>query len=498
MKNIKIKSVLISVFNKEGLDDISRFFFQNQIDIFSTGGTEKYIKSLNIPVKSVESVTGYPSILGGRVKTLHPKIFGSLLSRNNSVEDQDDIKKYELPKIDMVVVDLYPFSETVRLSNDDNEIIEKIDIGGVSLIRAGAKNFSDIIVVSQKEQYGYVLDYLKENNFSSQLDFRQKLAFEAFNLISQYDKDIDVYFGLKCGVYTNLRYGENPHQKALFKGNLDQIFKKLNGKDLSYNNLLDVDSAIKLISEFHDPTFAIIKHNNACGIASAKDSLSSYLLAFQADPLSAFGGVLISNTKIDYKTSIEIDKLFFEILIAPEFDQQALEVLKSKKNRILLLQKKINIQNSSYRNILNGVIQQDYDNIENISKNWKLVTNTNASGTQIQDLEFANKIVKHSKSNAIVLVKNKQMISSGIGQTSRIDALKFAIEKAKQFKFDVKGASMASDAFFPFPDCVEIASSVGISTIVQPGGSVKDELSIKACNDQKISMFFTGLRHFYH
>ena len=498
MKNIKIKSVLISVFNKEGLDELCRFFFQNQIDIFSTGGTEKYIKSLNIPVKSVESVTGYPSILGGRVKTLHPKIFGSLLSRNNSVEDQDDIKKYELPKIDMVVVDLYPFSETVRLSNEDNEIIEKIDIGGVSLIRAGAKNFSDIIVVSQKEQYGYVLDYLKENNFSSQLDFRQKLAFEAFNLISQYDKDIEVYFGLKCGVYTNLRYGENPHQKALFKGNLDQIFKKLNGKDLSYNNLLDVDSAIKLISEFHDPTFAIFKHNNACGIASAKDSLSSYLLAFQADPLSAFGGVLISNTKIDYKTSIEIDKLFFEILIAPEFDQKALEVLKSKKNRILLLQKKINIQNSSYRNILNGVIQQDYDNIENISKNWKLVTNTNASGTQIEDLEFANKIVKHSKSNAIVLVKNKQMISSGIGQTSRIDALKFAIEKAKQFKFDVKGASMASDAFFPFPDCVEIASSVGISTIVQPGGSVKDELSIKACNDQKISMFFTGLRHFYH
>ena len=498
MKNIKIKSVLISVFNKEGLDELCRFFFQNQIDIFSTGGTEKYIKSLNIPVKSVESVTGYPSILGGRVKTLHPKIFGSLLSRNNSVEDQDDIKKYELPKIDMVVVDLYPFSETVRLSNEDNEIIEKIDIGGVSLIRAGAKNFSDIIVVSQKEQYSLVLDYLKENNFSSQLDFRQKLAFEAFNLISQYDKDIEVYFGLKCGVYTNLRYGENPHQKALFKGNLDQIFKKLNGKDLSYNNLLDVDSAIKLISEFHDPTFAIIKHNNACGIASAKDSLSSYLLAFQADPLSAFGGVLISNTKIDYKTSIEIDKLFFEILIAPEFDQKALEVLKSKKNRILLLQKKINIQNSSYRNILNGVIQQDYDNIENISKNWKLVTNTNASGTQIEDLEFANKIVKHSKSNAIVLVKNKQMISSGIGQTSRIDALKFAIEKAKQFKFDVKGASMASDAFFPFPDCVEIASSVGISTIVQPGGSVKDELSIKACNDQKISMFFTGLRHFYH
>ena len=498
MKNIKIKSVLISVFNKEGLDELCRFFFQNQIHIFSTGGTEKYIKSLNIPVKSVESVTGYPSILGGRVKTLHPKIFGSLLSRNNSVEDQDDIKKYELPKIDMVVVDLYPFSETVRLSNEDNEIIEKIDIGGVSLIRAGAKNFSDIIVVSQKEQYSLVLDYLKENNFSSQLDFRQKLAFEAFNLISQYDKDIDVYFGLKCGVYTNLRYGENPHQKALFKGNLDQVFKKLNGKDLSYNNLLDVDSAIKLISEFHDPTFAIIKHNNACGIASAKDSLSSYLLAFQADPLSAFGGVLISNTKIDYKTSIEIDKLFFEILIAPEFDQKALKVLKSKKNRILLLQKKINIQNSSYRNILNGVIQQDYDNIENISKNWKLVTNTNASGSQIEDLEFANKIVKHSKSNAIVLVKNKQMISSGIGQTSRIDALKFAIEKAKQFKFDVKGASMASDAFFPFPDCVEIASSVGISTIVQPGGSVKDELSIKACNDQKISMFFTGLRHFYH
>ena len=498
MNNIKIKSVLISVFNKEGLDMMCEFFFKNNITIFSTGGTEKYIKNLNIPVKSVESVTGYPSILGGRVKTLHPKIFGALLSRNNSEEDQADMKKHELPKIDMVVVDLYPFSETIRSSNDDNEIIEKIDIGGVSLIRAGAKNFSDVIIVSQKKQYNSVLNYLKENNFSSHLDFRKKLAFEAFNLISQYDKDIDEYFGLKCGVYKNLRYGENPHQKAFFKGNLDQIFKKLNGKDLSYNNLLDVDSAIKLISEFHDPTFSIIKHNNACGIASAKDSLSSYLLALQADPLSAFGGVLISNTKIDYKTSIEIDKLFFEILIAPEFDKQALQVLNSKKNRILLLQKKTNIQTTSYRNILNGVIQQDYDNIENISKNWNLVTNTNASEAQIEDLEFANKIVKHSKSNAIVLVKNKQMISSGIGQTSRIDALKFAIEKAKQFKFDVKGSSMASDAFFPFPDCVEIASNVGISTIVQPGGSVKDELSIKACNDQKIAMFFTGLRHFYH
>tara|TARA_B100000965_G_scaffold87325_1_gene70808 strand:+ start:1785 stop:3281 length:1497 start_codon:yes stop_codon:yes gene_type:complete len=498
MNNTKIKSVLISVFNKDGLDELCKIFFQHKIKIFSTGGTEKYIKNLNIPVKSVESVTGYPSILGGRVKTLHPKIFGSILSRNNNKEDQIDILKHEVPKIDMVIVDLYPFSETVKSSDDENEIIEKIDIGGVSLIRAGAKNFSDIIIVSQKKQYGSVIKYLKKNNFSSEITFRKKLAFEAFNLISQYDKDIEEYFGLKCGVYANLRYGENPHQKALFKGDLDKIFNKLNGKDLSYNNLLDVDSAIKLISEFSDPTFAIIKHNNACGIASSKDSLSSYLLALQADPLSAFGGVLISNTKIDYKTSLEVDKLFFEILIAPEFDKQALDILKSKKNRIILHQKTTNIQNLSYRNILNGVIQQDQDNIENNSKNWSLVTNTSANLDEIKDLEFANKIVKHSKSNAIVLVKNKQMISSGIGQTSRIDALKFAIGKAKQFKFDITGSSMASDAFFPFPDCVEIASNVGISTIVQPGGSVKDDLSIQACNDKKIAMFFTGLRHFYH
>ena len=494
----KIKTVLISVFNKDGLDTICPKFHKNKIQIISTGGTKKYIENLGIPVISVESVTDYPSILGGRVKTLHPKIFGALLSRSESKLDFSDIKKYEIPKIDMVIVDLYPFRETAKSSDNESKIIEKIDIGGVSLIRAGAKNFSDVLVVSSRKQYDSVLNYIIDNNFSSDIEYRKKLASEAFKLILEYDSDLDEFFGLNADIYKSLRYGENPHQKGIFKGNIDDVFEKLNGKELSYNNLLDIDSAIRLIAEFNDTTFAIIKHNNACGVASSSNVLASYQLALEADPLSAFGGVLVTNKKIDYKSSLEINKLFFEILIAPEFDKKAIGVLMSKKNRIILLQKKYINRDFSFRNILNGVLLQETDNIENNSDDWKAVTENKAKSNEIKDLKFANKIVKHSKSNAIVLVKNKQMISSGVGQTSRVDALNFAIAKAKVFKLDVRNSAMASDAFFPFPDCVEIASKAGISSVVQPGGSIKDNLSIKLCNDKGMSMYLSGIRHFYH
>ena len=494
----KIKTVLISVFNKEGVDKLCQDLNKNDIEIVSTGGTKKYIEKLKIPVTSVESLTNYPSILGGRVKTLHPKVFGGILSRSEEAIDNADIKQYNLPKIDMVVVDLYPFKETVKSSNDENEIIEKIDIGGVSLIRAGAKNYSDVLILSSKDQYESALKYLNRNKFSSEISYRKKLASKAFSLVKNYDTDIDNYFGETTETFQTLRYGENPHQKGLFKGDLKEIFKKLNGKELSYNNLLDVDSAIRLISEFEETTFGIIKHNNACGIASSSDVLSAYKKALEADPISAFGGVLISNKKINIKASSEINKLFFEILIAPEFDSEALELLRSKKNRIILLQKTNVTRKVSFRNVLNGVLEQDTDIIKNISSSWNLVTNKKAEKLEVIDLEFANKIVKHSKSNAIVLAKNKQMISSGVGQTSRVDALNFAIQKAKLFKLKIKGSAMASDAFFPFPDCVEIASKAGVSTIIQPGGSIKDDLSVKACNDKNISMFLSGVRHFYH
>ena len=494
----KIKTVLISVFNKDGLDKICPKLHKNKIQIISTGGTKKYIENLGIPVISVESVTDYPSILGGRVKTLHPKIFGALLSRAESKSDFSDIRKYQIPKIDMVIVDLYPFKETVNSSDNENEIIEKIDIGGVSLVRAGAKNFSDVLVVSSRKQYHSVLNHIIDNDFSSDIAYRKKLASKAFKLILEYDRDIDEFFGLNANIYKSLRYGENPHQKGIFKGDIDDVFEKVNGKELSYNNLLDIDSAIRLIAEFNDTTFAIIKHNNECGVASSSNVHASYQLALEADPLSAFGGVLVTNKKIDYKSSLEINKLFFEILIAPEFDKKAIDVLVSKKNRIILLQKKSIDRDSSFRNILNGVLQQETDTIENNSDNWEVVTENKAESNEIEDLKFANKIVKHSKSNAIVLVKNKQMISSGVGQTSRVDALKFAIDKAKVFKLDVRNSAMASDAFFPFPDCIEIASRAGISSVVQPGGSIKDNLSVDACNDKGMSMYLSGIRHFYH
>ena len=494
----KIKTALVSVFNKVGIDNLCEELHKNNITILSTGGTKSYIEEIGVPVCSVESITDYPSILGGRVKTLHPKIFGAILSRSENISDKEDTLKYKLPKIDLLIVDLYPFSETRKNTNKEDEIIEKIDIGGVSLIRAGAKNFSDVAVISSKDQYAGVLKNLIKNDFSTSLAFRKKLAAHAFNIIKNYDTDIDDFFGEATMKFKSLRYGENPHQSAVFKGDLNEIFDQLNGKELSYNNLLDIDSAIRLISEFKEITFGIIKHNNACGIASSGNVLSSYKLALEADPISAFGGVLVSNSSIDLESAKELNKLFFEILIAPEFSEQALKLLCSKKNRIILLQKKDVNRERSYRNILNGQLEQDTDNYKNDFKNWKCVTAKNSSEDNISDLIFANKVVKHSKSNAIVLVKNKQMISSGVGQTSRVDALNFAIEKAKTFNFKLKDSVMASDAFFPFPDCVEIASKVGISSIVQPGGSLKDDLSIKSCDDNQISMFLTGMRHFYH
>ena len=493
----KISSALISVFNKDGIEEIATKLHNQNIKIISTGGTKSFIENLGIPVTSVESITDYPSILGGRVKTLHPKIFGGILYRDKQ-DDLDEVKRFSIPKIDLVIVDLYPFEDTVKSTNDESEIIEKIDIGGVSLIRAAAKNYNKTLVVTSKKNYNEVIAYLEKNKYSTDITFRKKFALKAFNITSEYDSLIDEYFGLESGHYPVLRYGENPHQKAFFKGDLDNVFQKLNGKNLSYNNLLDIDSAIKLISEFPSVTFAIIKHNNACGIASCSSVLTSYKKALESDPLSAFGGVLITNHKVDVDTASEINNLFFEILIAPDYNEESLKILKSKKNRILLKLKETNFDSRSSKKVLGGYLNQDFDIAENKIKNWKVVTQKTPSSENYEDLQFANKIVKHSKSNAIVLVKNSQMISSGVGQTSRIDALKHAIEKAKTFGFDIKGSVMASDAFFPFPDCVEIAAGSGICSIVQPGGSIKDDLSIDVCNNTKISMVLTGMRHFYH
>ena len=500
MKKLKIESALISVFNKDGISEICMALFRKGITIYSTGGTKNFIENLDIQVKSVESLTGYPSIFGGRVKTLHPKIFGSILSRGSNKQDLIDQKTHNIPKINLVIVDLYPFRETVIQRKNTNEIIEKIDIGGVSLIRAAAKNYDDVLVVSSRKHYIKLLEDLESNNFITNEELRKSYASKAFKLVTEYDRDISNYFNESLDNENSkiLRYGENPHQSAVFKGNINDIFSQLHGKDLSYNNLLDVDSAVKLIAEFTDTTFAIIKHNNACGIGSAIDIVSAYDLAFSADPLSAFGGVLISNKEIDVLSAKKMNTLFFEIIIAPSYQEKALTILKSKKNRIILVQKRAIKNQRSYKSILNGRLEQDVDNIKNENFNWDRVTKMMPSNRELKDLEFANKVVKHSKSNSIVLVKNSQMISSGVGQTSRIDALNFAIDKARRFDFSIKGSVMASDAFFPFPDCVEIAAKSGISSIIQPGGSIKDNLSIEMCDKNNISMVFSGIRHFYH
>lgn len=504
-----IKSALISVFDKTGLEPIVKKLHQLNVIIYSTGGTEDFIKNLNIPVVPIEDVTSYPSILGGRVKTLHPKVFGGILNRQDNETDVQQMQEFNIPQIDVVIVDLYPFEKTVASSANDADIIEKIDIGGISLIRAAAKNFKDTLIIPSLNEYSLLLDIISNNNGETTFEQRKTFATKAFNVSSHYDAAIFNYFNknleesvLKISETKGniLRYGENPHQKGFFFGDFEKMFTQLHGKELSYNNLLDVDAAINLMNEFKNdnPTFAILKHNNACGIATRKTLKEAYLDALQADPTSAFGGVLIANTRIDLPTAEEINKLFCEVVIAPSFDNDAIDLLEEKKNRIILVQKQIDLPKTSVRSCLNGILFQDKDLKTDSKQDLKIATKTSPSEEEIEDLIFASKICKHTKSNTIILAKNKQLCASGTGQTSRIDALNQAIQKAISFEFDLTGAVMASDAFFPFPDCVEIANKVGITAVIQPGGSIKDELSIDYCNKNNVAMVFTGIRHFKH
>jgi phosphoribosylaminoimidazolecarboxamide formyltransferase/IMP cyclohydrolase len=497
----KIKSALLSVYYKDGLEPIVRQLAAQGVTLYSTGGTQSFIESLGLEVVPVENLTSYPSILGGRVKTLHPKIFGGILTRRDHEGDIAQIEAYEIPPIDLVVVDLYPFEDTVAKGGKEDEIIEKIDIGGISLIRAAAKNFNDVVIVPSKAEYPILLEVLEKNNAETTLDIRRKLALHAFKVSSGYDTAIAQWFAggaEKSQSESVLRYGENPHQKAVFKGDLDAIFEKLNGKEISYNNLLDIDAAVNLMAEFKETTFAILKHNNACGIASRSSVLEAWNTALASDPVSAFGGILICNAVIDLDSAQEITKLFFEVIIAPGFEPEALDLLKSKPNRIILRQKPFQFPERNVRTALNGVLEQERDNKSEAESDLKTVTTTTPTAVQIEDLLFANKVVKHTKSNCIVLAKDKRLLASGTGQTSRVDALKQAIEKAQSFGFDLNGGVMASDAFFPFPDCVEIAHKVGIKAVIQPGGSVKDQLSVDYCNQNSIPMVMTGNRHFKH
>ncbi len=503
----KISNALISVYHKENLEPIVRKLHQLGVVLYATGGTQEFIEQLSIPVIPVETVTDYPSILGGRVKTLHPKIFGGILSRRENPSDILEMEEYKIPEIDLVIVDLYPFEATLASGASEKEIIEKIDIGGISLIRAAAKNFEDVLIIPSREQYSFLEKLLLEKSARSTRSDRQKMAAQAFGVSSHYDTHIFHYFNQDSEIVAFkesiqeakvLRYGENPHQRGVYYGRLEECFTQLSGKELSYNNLLDIDSAMNLIKEFTDPTFAILKHNNACGIASAKSGLDAYTAALQADPVSAFGGVLITNCNIDLQLSGELNKLFFEVLIAPAYADEAMDLLKQKKNRILLVQKQFTPSSKQFRTLLNGVVEQDRDNHTESSTELKKVTKATANKAEEEDLLFAMKIAKHTKSNTIVLAKNKQLLASGTGQTSRVDALLQAISKAKSFGFDLRGAVMASDAFFPFPDCVEIASKAGIKTVIQPGGSVKDQESIDYCDTHDIAMVLTGVRHFRH
>jgi phosphoribosylaminoimidazolecarboxamide formyltransferase/IMP cyclohydrolase len=508
MSNLKIiQSALISVFHKNGLKPIVEELHKNNVTIFSTGGTEKFIKELGINVIPVEDVTSYPSILGGRVKTLHPKVFGGILNRQDHEGDIAEMQEYNIPQIDLVIVDLYPFEKTVASGASEQDIVEKIDIGGISLIRASAKNFKDTFTVSSMEQYDAFLDILSKNNGETTIAQRKKFAAKSFNISSHYDTAIFNYFNEDELVYKvsestskTLRYGENPHQKGYFFGDLEAMFHKLHGKELSYNNLLDIDAAVNLMNEFigEAPTFAVLKHNNACGFAQRNSIKQAYLDALAGDPVSAFGGVLISNSEIDAETAEEIHKLFCEVVIAPSFSEEALTILKGKKNRVLLVQKTTDLPLQNVRTALNGLLVQDKDAKTDSLEDLSYATNCKPSENELDDLLFASKICKHTKSNTIVLVKNKQLYASGTGQTSRVDALNQAIEKANNFGFNLHGASMASDAFFPFPDCVEIANNAGIKNVIQPGGSIKDQLSIDYCNENNVSMVMTGTRHFKH
>ncbi|MFH1120074.1 MAG: bifunctional phosphoribosylaminoimidazolecarboxamide formyltransferase/IMP cyclohydrolase [Bacteroidota bacterium] len=503
----RIGSALISVFCKDGLEPLVRLLNNAGIIIYSTGGTYTYIESLGIKAISVESLTEYPSILGGRVKTLHPKVFGGILGRRNLGSDQAEMEQYNIPPVDLVIVDLYPFESTLASGASHEEIIEKIDIGGISLIRAAAKNYTDVMVVPSSKHYSELEEILKSNNCNTSIAERLRFASYAFAESSHYDAAIYNYIGSKSGQldfrYSGgpsrlLRYGENPHQKGEFFGNLNGIFEQLHGKELSYNNLLDLDAAVSLINEFNETTFAIIKHNNACGLASRRRLTDAWNAALAGDPVSAFGGVLVTNTIVDDETAAEINQLFFEIILAPDYEKNALDLLKSKKNRIILQAKSFDFQPKQFRTVLNGILQQDRDLKTETIENFRVVTKVAPVSAVERDLVFANIVVKHSKSNAIVLAKGKQMLGSGAGQTSRVDALKQAIEKANAFGFDLKGAVMASDAFFPFADSVEIAHKAGITSVIQPGGSVRDEDTIDYCNQNGLSMVFTGTRHFRH
>ena len=502
-----IQSALISVFHKDGLESIVQALHGNGVTLYSTGGTQRFIKNLEIPVVAVEDIISYPSILGGRVKTLHPKVFGGILNRQDHDEDAKELDEYQIPQIDLVIVDLYPFEKTVASGASEQDIVEKIDIGGISLIRAAAKNFKDTFTISSMDQYEEFLDIYTKGSGTTTLVDRKRFAVKSFNISSHYDTAIFNYFNQEEVVYKasetiskTLRYGENPHQKGYFFGDLDAMFDKLHGKELSYNNLLDVNAAVHLMNEFlgEAPTFAILKHNNACGFAQRETIHRAYLDALAGDPVSAFGGILITNTKIDKQTAEEIHKLFCEVVITPAYQEDALEVLKGKKNRILLVQKNVALPEKMVRTALNGLLIQDKDTKTDSTQNLTYATNNKPSNRELEDLLFASKICKNTKSNTIVLAKNKQLFASGTGQTSRVDALKQAIEKANSFGFELKGGVMASDAFFPFPDCVEIAHHAGIRSVIQPGGSIKDQLSIDYCNENDLSMVMTGTRHFKH
>ena len=501
----KIKSALISVYYKDGLEAIVKLLHQNKVIIYSTGGTQSFIENMGIPVTAVEDLTSYPSIFGGRVKTLHPKVFGGILHRRNNDGDVKTAAEFEIPAIDLVIVDLYPFEETVASGASEDDIIEKIDIGGISLIRAAAKNFEDVLIVASKEQYSSVLEILEKNNCSTELTDRKHFAMQAFGVSSHYDTAINGYFAGLANIYNfkamqqkALRYGENPHQAATFYGDLEAMFNQIHGKELSYNNLMDVDACVRLMDEFDETTFVIVKHNNACGVASAASVHQAYINALACDPVSAFGGVLITNGHVDLATAEEMHSLFFEILIAPSFDDSALEILKKKKDRRLLIRKDVAVSSMQFKTLLNGVLEQEKDNSIENEANFTVSTNRTPSSDEIKSLEFALKICKHLKSNNVVLAKGQQMLACGVGQTSRVDALKQAIDKAKEFGFDLENAAMASEAFFPFNDCVEIAFNAGIRSVVQPGGSIRDKDSIAFCNENNMAMVMTGVRHFLH
>jgi len=498
----KIQSALISVFYKDGLENIVKELHELGVKIFSTGGTQKFIEELNIPCIPVESITTYPSILGGRVKTLHPSVFGGILGRRDNETDKQEMKEYKIPELDLVIVDLYPFEETVKSTTDEKLIIEKIDIGGPSMIRGAAKNHKDVVVIAAKKDYAQLEQILKDQKGETSLEQRRAFAIKAFDVCTGYDIAISNYFNQT--EFTNpfdknksvLRYGENPHQQGIFYGNQEEIFDKLHGKELSYNNLVDVDAAVQIISEFTDTTFAIIKHTNVCGIAQRPTVKAAWDTALAADPESAFGGVLVTNATVDKATAEAINEIFFEVLIAPKFDADALAILQQKKNRILLAQKATIESKQQFKSLLNGVLIQQND--EGNFKEWKEEGGRETTAAEKEDLIFANIVCKHLKSNAIALVKNKQMVGKGCGQTSRIDSLRQSLDKAKQFNFDLHGAVLASDAFFPFNDCVQIAHAAGITSFIQPGGSIRDKDSIDYCKENGLAMVITGLRHFKH